>query len=226
MDSSRSKCQAGRGLTRRDALALAALGLTAGMPGISQAAGPSGQLTWAAHVSLAPTWFDPAETSGIITPFMVLYALHDAMVKPMPGQPLAPSLAESWTAAEDGLSYEFVLRKGVLFHNGEPVTAEDVKFSYERYRGASHDMMKARIASIDLVDPQRVHFHLKEPWPDFLTFYGSATGAGWIVPKKYIEKVGEDGFKKAPIGAFLKPSSPTCWTYFLGTIQPAPVAEL
>jgi peptide/nickel transport system substrate-binding protein len=201
VDSSRSKCQAGRGLTRRDALALAALGLTAGMPGISQAAGPSGQLTWAAHVSLAPTWFDPAETSGIITPFMVLYALHDAMVKPMPGQPLAPSLAESWTAAEDGLSYEFVLRKGVLFHNGEPVTAEDVKFSYERYRGASHDMMKARIASIDLVDPQRVHFHLKEPWPDFLTFYGSATGAGWIVPKKYIEKVGEDGFKKAPIGA-------------------------
>src|SRR5437762_5481041 len=62
-------------------------------------------------------------------------------------------------------------------------------------------MMKARIASIDLVDPQRVHFHLKEPWPDFLTFYGSATGAGWIVPKSYVEKVGLDGFKKAPIGA-------------------------
>jgi len=151
VDSSRSKCQAGRGLTRRDALALAALGLTAGMAGISQAAGPSGQLTWAAHVSLAPTWFDPAETSGIITPFMVLYALHDAMVKPMPGQPLAPSLAESWMAAEDGLSYEFLLRKGALFHNGEPVTAEDVKFSYERYRGASHDMMKARIASISIL---------------------------------------------------------------------------
>src|SRR5213079_3670182 len=108
------------------------------------AAAPEGQMTWAVHISLAPTWFDPAETSGIITPFMVLYALHDAMVKPMPGQPLAPSLAESWTAAEDGLSYEFLLRKGALFHNGEPVTAEDVKFSYERYRGASHDMMKAR----------------------------------------------------------------------------------
>src|SRR2546430_6421085 len=161
-------------MTRRDVLALAALGLIAGAAGPVFAAAPQGQLTWAAHVSLAPTWFDPAETSGIITPFMVLYALHDAMVKPMPGQPLAPSLAESWTAAEDGLSYEFVLRKGVLFHNGEPVTAEDVKFSYERYRGASHDMMKARIASIDLIDPQRVHFHLKEPWPDFLTFYGSA----------------------------------------------------
>ena len=42
---------------------------------------------------------------------------------------------------------------------------------------------------------------LHEPWPDFLTFYSSASGAGWIVPKKYVEKVGEEGFKKAPIGA-------------------------
>ena len=74
---------------------------------------------------------------GIITPFMVLYALHDAMVKPMPGKPLAPCLAESWSAAEDGRLYDFVLRKGAKFHNGDPVTAEDVKFSFERYRGAS-----------------------------------------------------------------------------------------
>src|ERR1044071_7667661 len=189
------------GVTRREMLAVGALGLLAGPMAGAALAAPQGQLTWAAHVSLAPTWFDPAETSGIITPFMVLYALHDAMVKPMPGNAFAPCLAESWTAAEDGLSYEFVLRKGPLFHNGEPVTAEDVKFSFERYRGASHDMMKARVAAIDIVDPQRVHFQLKEPWPDFLTFYGSATGAGWIVPKKYVEKVGEDGFKKAPIGA-------------------------
>ena len=56
---------------------------------------PEGQLTWAVHVALAPAWFDPAETTGIITPFMFLYALHDALVKPMPGNPLAPSLAES-----------------------------------------------------------------------------------------------------------------------------------
>src|SRR5712691_8094674 len=83
---------------------------------------PEGLMTWAVHVSLAPTWFDPAETPGIITPFMFLYALHDALVKPMPGQPLAPSLAESWSASEDGLSYEFVLRRGVKFHNGDPVT--------------------------------------------------------------------------------------------------------
>src|SRR5207249_3850672 len=73
-----------------------------GTPAATRAA-PEGQLTWAVHVTLAPTWFDPAETSGIITPFMFLYALHDALVKPMPGNPMAPSLAESWTAAPDGL---------------------------------------------------------------------------------------------------------------------------
>src|SRR6058998_1939550 len=104
-------------------------------------AAPEGEVTWAVHISLAPTWFDPAETPGIITPFMVLYALHDAVVKPMPGNPLAPCLAESFSASEDGLSYEFVLRNGAKFHNGDPVTAEDVKFSFERYRGTSHDLM-------------------------------------------------------------------------------------
>src|SRR6266852_6158792 len=99
---------------------------------------PAGQMTWAVHISLAPTWFDPAETSGIITPYMLLYALHDALVKPMPGNPMAPSLAESWSMSPDGLVYEFVLRRGVRFHNGDPVTADDVKFSFERYRGVAH----------------------------------------------------------------------------------------
>ena len=191
----------GTGISRRDVLALAALGVVAGPAGFATAAEAKGELTYGVHVSLAPTWFDPAETSGIITPFLVLYALHDAMVKPMPGQLLAPSLAESWSVSEDGLVYEFALRPGAKFHNGDAVTAEDVQFSFERYRGTSHDVLKNRVAAVETPDPQHVRFKLKEPWPDFLTFYGSASGAGWIVPKKYVEKVGDDGFKKAPIGA-------------------------
>jgi peptide/nickel transport system substrate-binding protein len=187
--------------TRRDMLALAALGLASGAPRMAFAAAPQGQLTWGVHISLAPTWFDPAETPGIITPFLVLYALHDAVVKPMPGQPLAPCLAEKWSAGEDGLTWDFLLRQGATFHNGEAVTAEDVKFSFERYRGTAHEMMKERVAGVEAVDPRHVRFRLKQPWPDFLTFYGSATGAGWIVPKAYVEKVGEEGFKKVPIGA-------------------------
>ena len=165
------------------------------------AAAPEGQMTWGVHISLAPTWFDPAETTGIVTPFMVMYALHDAMVKPLPGNPLAPSLAESWTLSSDGLAYEFILRKGTRFHNGDPVTAEDVKYSFERYRGAASKTFKERVVAIEIPGPARVRVRLKEPWPDFLTFYSSATGAGWIVPKKYVEKVGDEGFKKHPIGA-------------------------
>ena len=167
----------------------------------SRAVNPEGQLTWGVHVSLAPTWFDPAETQGIITPYLVMYALHDAMVKPVPGQPLAPSLAESWTASEDALTYEFVVRRGAKFHNGDDVTAEDVKFSFERYRGAAHKVLKDRVAAVEIPDAQRVRFKLKQPWPDFLTFYVGATGAGWIVPKKYVERVGDEGYRKAPVGA-------------------------
>ena len=164
-------------------------------------AAPEGQVVWGIHVSLAPTWFDPAETTGIVTPFMVLYALHDALVKPLPGASLAPSLAESWAVSPDGLAYEFALRKGVRFHNGDPVTADDVKFSFERYRGAASKTFKERVTAVETPDPARVRFRLKQPWPDFLTFYSSATGAGWIVPRKYVEKVGDEGFKKHPIGA-------------------------
>ena len=194
----------GRAGGRRSPLARAvlgavlALGLALPSPG---AANAQSQLTWAVHVSIAPTWFDPAETSGIITPYMMLYALHDALVKPMPGNPAAPSLAESWSVSPDGLVYEFVLRRGAKFHNGEPVTADDVKFSFERYRGAAARPLKDAVAAIETPDPGRVLIRLKRPWPDFMTFYTGATGAAWIVPRKYVEKVGDEGFKKAPVGA-------------------------
>ena len=191
----------GSGFARRDLLAMAAFSLAAGTPNFAWATAPQGQLTWAVHVSLAPTWFDPAETPGIITPFMELYALHDAMLKPMPGNMAAPSLAEAYVASEDSLVYEFVIREGVNFHSGDTVTAEDVKFSFERYRGTSHELLKNRVAEVETPDAGHVRFRLNKPWPDFLTFYASATGAGWIVPKRYVEKIGDDAFKKAPVGA-------------------------
>ena len=170
--------------------------------GTPAAAAPEGTLTWGLHVTLATKWLDPSDTEAFINPFMVLYAVHDALVKPMPGGENTPSLAESWTVSKDGLVYEFVLRKSAKFHNGDPVTADDVKFSFERYKGAAAKLLKDRVRDVEIVDAGRVRFHLREPWPDFMTFYGtSATGAAWIVPRKYVEKVGEDGFKKAPIGA-------------------------
>src|SRR5262245_47963556 len=170
--------------------------------GFVPTASAQSQMTWALQVSLVPAWFDPGEFSPVQTSLVVMSALHDALVKPMPGQPLAPSLAESWQVSKDGLVYEFTLRSGVLFHNGERVTADDVKFSFDRYRGASAKLLKDRVATVEVVDPLHVRFRLKAPWPDFMTAYATPlTKAAWIVPKKYIEKVGDDGFKKAPVGA-------------------------
>ena len=181
-------------------LALVCVATTSATP--ARAASPDGTLTIGVHVTLVNRWLDPGETEALITPFMVLYAIHDALVKPMPKNIMTPSLAESWTASKDGLTYDFVIRKNAQFHNGDPVTADDVKFTFERYKGASAKILKDHVKEIQTPAPNRVRFVLKEPWPDFMAFYGtSATGAGWIVPKKYIEKVGEEGFKKAPVGA-------------------------
>ena len=77
------------GLTRRDLLAAGAIGLAGGT--LPANAAPQGQLTVAVHVSLTPTWFDPAESTGIITPYMLLYAMHDGIVKAMPGNIQTPS---------------------------------------------------------------------------------------------------------------------------------------
>jgi peptide/nickel transport system substrate-binding protein len=182
-------------------VAVALLGLIAG-GAPAPAAPPADTLVIGLHVTLATRWLDPGETEALITPFMMLYAIHDALTKPMPGKLITPSLAESWSMSRDGLGYDFVIRKGVKFHNGDPVTAEDVKFTFERYKGASAALLKDKVKEIQVLAPDRVRFVLKQPWPDFMAFYGtSATGAAWIVPKKYIEKVGEDGFRKAPVGA-------------------------
>src|SRR3989442_9555627 len=150
---------------------------------------PAGQMSWALHCGWAPPLFGLAETAGLITPFMIIYALHDALVKPMPEKAMAPGLAESWSRSPDGLVYEFVLRKGARFHNGEPVTAEDVKFSFERYRGISAQVLKERVAAVETPDPGRVRFRLKQPWPDFMGFYGTpAPGPPWTGPRQYCEQ--------------------------------------
>jgi len=163
------------------------------------AAKPEGEMRFALYVTLAPAWLDPGEASpGFVTPFWLLVGLHDALVRPMPGQRMAPSLAESWTESADKRVYEFTLRKGLTFHNGDPFTAEDVQFSFARAKGAQ---LKEKVKEVRIVDPHTVQFVLHEPWPDFMTFYGTfASAAGWIVPKSYVEKVGADGFKKQPIG--------------------------
>src|SRR5216683_1144527 len=176
-----------------------ALGLGGGE--VAAQAQSDGQLTVAFDVSIALTFLDPAETPGIGVPFVFLYALHDALMKPLPGNDMAPCLAESWTESADGLVYEFKLREGLTFHNGDPFTAEDVKFSFLRYKGTSAKLLHDKVKAVEVLEAHRLRFVLHALWPDFLMFYATpATGAAWIVPKKYVEQVGDDGFKRHPIG--------------------------
>jgi peptide/nickel transport system substrate-binding protein len=168
-------------------------------PAAAQQAKPEGEIKYALYVTISPQWFDPGEVTGFITPFWFLYAMHDALVKNMPGKNSAPGLAESWTVSADQKVYDFKLREGLKFHNGDPFTSEDVRFSF--YRAKGYKILKDKVRDVEVAGPYRVKFHLNEPWPDFMAFYGTlVSGAGWIVPKKYTEKVGDDGFKKQPIG--------------------------
>src|SRR5262252_262371 len=106
---------------------------------------PSGRLAMAWHVTIAPSWFDPSTAPPQITPFGMLYAIHDALVRPYPGYKMGPSLAEKWQESPDGKTYEFTLRPGVKVHNGDPLTTEDVKFLFERYRGAGATVLKSHV---------------------------------------------------------------------------------
>jgi peptide/nickel transport system substrate-binding protein len=172
--------------------------LAAGVGDAAAQAKPEGEMRWALYVTISPVWFDPGEVTGQLTPFWILYAMHDALVKAMPGNLMTPSLAESWTLSPDQKTYEFKLREGLKFHNGDPFTAEDVKFSFHRAKAKS---LQAKVKDVVVAGPHRVRFVLHEPWPDFMSFYGTiVSGAGWVVPKKYVEQVGDDGFKKHPIG--------------------------
>jgi len=190
-----------RAVLRRTLVLIGAVALTVAVVQ-GTAAQPAGEAVLAFHVTIAPTWFDPSTAPPQITPFGILHALHDGLVKPLPGQKMGNSLAESWTESPDGLTYEFKLRRGLKFHNGEPVTTEDVKFSFDRYKGAGATELHARVRQVEVVDPLTIRFQLKEPWPDFMTFYGTtATAAGLVVPKKYVTQVGDEGFRRHPIGA-------------------------
>ena len=73
---------------------------------------PEGEMRFAFYVTISPAWFDPGEVTGFITPFWTLWAMHDALVKTMPGKAMAPSLAESWTVSPDGKTYDFTATCG------------------------------------------------------------------------------------------------------------------
>ncbi len=166
------------------------------------AAPPQGVLKQAMHWTISADWLDPATGNPAALGWFPMQLFHDALVKSMPEGMYTPCLAESYSMSQDSKVYEFKLRKGVKFHNGDTMTAEDVVFSFNRYKGREAKFFQEMTEKVEAVNPQLVRFHFKRPFPDFLEYFlPGASTVGWIVPKKYIEKVGDAGFKQRPIGA-------------------------
>lgn len=164
-------------------------------------ASPSGVLKQAIHWNISADEFDPSFSLQGVGMTLPLYLFHDSLVKAMPEGIYTPSLAESWTVSPDARVYEFRLRKGVKFHNGDTLTAEDVVFSFWRYKGVNAKMILGKTEKVDVANPQTVRFHFKEPFADFLDWFVAGGGTvGWVLPKKYVEQVGDAGFKRHPIG--------------------------
>src|SRR5882672_4027991 len=170
------------------ALMLVALASTAAALSSPAAAAAKGKLVLAWHAGLASRWLDPQEHDGTATPDNFFTAIHDALIKNQGPQLYDhPALAERFTVAADSKSATFTLRKGIKFHNGELVTPQDVKFSYENYRGAKADVFKKKTERVDIADDRTIRFVFKEPFLDFATLFGTANvaGPGWVGPEKY-----------------------------------------
>src|SRR5829696_5030201 len=196
------------GLTRRRVLqTAAAVGATVPFAGTAMAAGgvtPKGRMVLAWHTNIAPRWLDPGQHDGSATPDNFLHVVHDALIKNYK-QKLYDhlALAEHFEFAEDARSATFRLRPNLSFHDGSPVTPDDVKWSYENYHGAWAQVLHERTDRITLVDKRTIRFDFKAPFLDFARLLGTSNvcGAGWVVPAKYVEKVGKDGFVAKPVGA-------------------------
>ena len=197
-------------LKRRTVLGAAvATGATVAAPFLRSASSAAnvvadGQMVLAWHTNIATRWLDPQQHDGTASPDNFLMALQDALIKNFREVRYDhPALASGYEFAEDAKSATFHLRPGIKFHDGAPITPADVKWSYERYRGAWADVLHKATQDVEIVDDRTVRFHFVEPFFDFpiLLGTGNVCGAGWVVPANYYQQVGPDGFMQKPIGA-------------------------
>ncbi|MBV8132480.1 MAG: ABC transporter substrate-binding protein [Alphaproteobacteria bacterium] len=197
-------------VTRRTVLRVAALATTTVATPLvrgARAAGnvvPSGKMVLAWHTNIASRWLDPQQHDGTASPDNFIMALHDALIKNLRERRYDdPALSESYAMAEDAKSATFRLRPGLKFHDRSPVTLDDVKWSFEHYRGAWSEVLHDKTDGVEIVDDHSVRFHFREPFLDFPILLGTAnvSGGGWVVPAKYYEQVGQSGFMQKPIGA-------------------------
>ena len=168
---------------------------------------PQGKITIGVHVSLSPKWLNPQEIPAGMA-YELLWKLHDNMIKADPQHLYSYALADFYEMSSDLKTATVRLRPGVKFHNGEAITSEDVKFSYENYHGINAAYLHERTESVEIVDERTVKFNFKAPFIDFLLYYATpASAAGMIIPKNYYLSLGstnaerDEKFVQAPIGA-------------------------
>lgn len=156
-----------------------------------------GTVIWVGHQEVAG--LSPND-AGPTVQWAMIGNIHDALINIDENYELVPELAESWEAAEDGLTYTFTLRQGVTFHDGSDFTAEDVKYTFEFYADAENASTLAAnfsgMGAIDTPDDYTVVVNMDEPNAAFLV--NAATT--FIVPSDYHSSVGEDTYRTAPIG--------------------------
>jgi peptide/nickel transport system substrate-binding protein len=146
-----------------------------------------------------PDTLDPHKTAGTLT-FQTLKSIYDTLVEANQREKIVPALAESWSVSADSLTWTFKVRPGVVFHNGEKLTAKDVKATFDRVRDKATASPKAgefaAIASIETPDDATVVIKLSKPFAPFLGVLASGWAA--ILPKSLIDS-GHD-FASKPVG--------------------------
>jgi peptide/nickel transport system substrate-binding protein len=182
------------------ALSLAAAQLAPSLRSSALAATPKAGGSLIAAFSADPAGFDPVRGPSGMS-HVVIEQVYSTLMALDPDANPYPELAESFEMSPDGLEYKFKLRPGITFHNGDELTAEDVKFSFDRLRakdsGYSYGAQVESIASVDVIDPQTVSFKLSKRTGPFLTYM--AFPGSSIVPKKLVES-GHD-LNEKPVGS-------------------------
>ena len=197
----------GKKLTRRSFLKLVGAAGAAASPLLypraarSQKA-PRGKAVVASRETFLMTGGD-CHTSMGMGALNIAGLIHEGLVKRGTNGRFEPALAKSRQVSKDGLTVRFTLDERAKFHNGAPVTSQDVKFSFQRavkpelkFRGGAE--LKRGVDRVEAVDDHHVDVHLKVPLPALFEFSTQFFG---IVPKAYCEKIGDAEFAKHPIGA-------------------------
>lgn len=130
---------------------------------------------------------------------IIHYQIYDTLVRNDPQKGIVPGLAESWEISEDGKEITFLIRQGVKFQNGEVMTTEDVAYSLNRAIESSFTSSYTELMDhAEAIDDTHVILYMKQGFgPVFQCLSAACMG---IVPKAYVEDVGDEGFANAPIG--------------------------